>query len=100
VVMKRVAKIQSERDERDDIAHTGPCSICDTVFMGWGHNAAPINDGRCCNDCNGLVIARRIDDMKVNAARSQRRATPGWQPIRQAGCRARFSGGAGGPPRL
>ena len=39
------------------------CSIChrpierDTL-TGWehGHNAQPINDGRCCSDCNSTVV--------------------------------------------
>jgi hypothetical protein len=50
--------------ERDDIAQTKICSICGTVFMRWGHNAQPINDGRCCDDCNNLVVARRIQQIR------------------------------------
>ncbi len=46
------------------------CSICGHPIVpehisGWeeGNNAAPINDGRCCNDCNGsVVVPRRIFD--------------------------------------
>ena len=36
------------------------CSICGTRYQGYGNNAQPINKGRCCDDCNSLVIARRI----------------------------------------
>tara|TARA_R100000152_G_C6782171_1_gene218763 strand:- start:6469 stop:6684 length:216 start_codon:yes stop_codon:yes gene_type:complete len=47
------------------------CSICDDyidVMMvgkerGWddGHNAEPINEGRCCNQCNeDVVIPTRL----------------------------------------
>jgi len=50
--------------ERDDIARTGTCSICGVVFKAWGNNAAPINDGRCCDECNGMVVARRIQQIR------------------------------------
>lgn len=37
------------------------CSICQVVFTGWGNNAQPVNDGRCCNNCNsGIVIPARL----------------------------------------
>ena len=47
------------------------CSICGNVIGkeagGWngGHNAEPINDGRCCGTCNDtLVIQARIRKQK------------------------------------
>ena len=39
------------------------CSICNENFEGFGHNAQPINNGRCCDDCNNLVIIERIREM-------------------------------------
>ncbi len=42
------------------------CSICsgeiEVQVHGWdkGHNAYPITDGRCCSDCNHLVVQARI----------------------------------------
>lgn len=39
------------------------CSICKKNYQGYGNNAEPINKGRCCDDCNMLVIARRLDDI-------------------------------------
>jgi len=37
---------------------TGPYS-----FWSDGHNAQPVNDGRCCGSCNELVvIPRRLND--------------------------------------
>ena len=43
------------------------CSICKEPIQvepitGWkeGHNAWPINDGRCCDNCNNLVTATRL----------------------------------------
>ncbi len=40
------------------------CSICHLdVDDEFGHNAEPINTGRCCDDCNStVVIPRRIRD--------------------------------------
>jgi hypothetical protein len=32
------------------------CSICFLPFIEWGNNAQPVNDGRCCNDCNWNVV--------------------------------------------
>lgn len=38
------------------------CSICQELIgkdvSGWeeGHNAQPINDGRCCSHCNVTVV--------------------------------------------
>ena len=47
------------------------CSICGkkipTELDGWsiGNNAEPINDGRCCNECNEtVVIPARIKQIK------------------------------------
>jgi hypothetical protein len=49
------------------------CSICDgpidehrhpvtgEVYWTEGHNAEPINDGRCCDECNDVrVLPRRM----------------------------------------
>jgi hypothetical protein len=44
------------------------CSVCKTPILphpvsGWagGHNAEPVNSGRCCDDCNkNVVIPLRI----------------------------------------
>ena len=52
------------------------CSICDghieplrndvgEVVWEGGNNAEPVNDGRCCNDCNmTVVIPARISQME------------------------------------
>lgn len=37
------------------------CSICFREYEGFGNNAQPINDGRCCNDCDKIVIVARIN---------------------------------------
>lgn len=30
------------------------------VYWSGGHNAQPLVDGRCCDDCNGYVVGFRI----------------------------------------
>jgi hypothetical protein len=32
------------------------CSICESTYDGCGHNAQPVNSGRCCDDCAGLHV--------------------------------------------
>lgn len=32
------------------------CSICGKKYDGYGNNAQPINDGRCCDECNRKVV--------------------------------------------
>ena len=33
------------------------CSICGLPLDSeYGNNAQPINDGRCCNDCNEMYV--------------------------------------------
>jgi len=34
------------------------CSICEREYIGFGNNAWPINDGRCCDDCNSAHVIR------------------------------------------
>lgn len=41
------------------------CSICGDEFEGWGNNAWPINDGKCCDSCNYLfVLPERIKNLQ------------------------------------
>jgi len=46
------------------------CVICNSKIVpdpdGWdgGHNAEPIVEGRCCGDCNAIVIVRRLNDFQ------------------------------------
>ena len=40
------------------------CCICGKEFEGWGNNPYPIKeDGRCCDECNNLVIIERIKQL-------------------------------------
>lgn len=39
------------------------CSICGKELEGYGNNAYPVNHGRCCDNCNTLVVVpRRMQD--------------------------------------
>lgn len=40
------------------------CSICQKYYDGWGNNAWPVNDGRCCDDCNRIVLVARINQIQ------------------------------------
>ena len=38
------------------------CSICEMPYIGMGHNAEPVNSGRCCDTCNSIeVIPARLN---------------------------------------
>lgn len=48
------------------------CSICGDMILpelsGWtgGHNAEPVNDGRCCGHCNAtVVVPMRLTQMQA-----------------------------------
>lgn len=32
------------------------CSICGEIYEDVGHNAWPVNEGRCCSECNRNVV--------------------------------------------
>lgn len=41
------------------------CSICGKNYEGYGNNAQPVNNGRCCDECNiTIVVPRRFLDAK------------------------------------
>ena len=43
-----------------DGATTPPCALCGAAIVGYGHNAAPMAQGKCCDTCNLRVMAARI----------------------------------------
>ena len=50
-----MTKVQTNKKEQ-------VCSICGKPYTGYGNNAQPINDGRCCDECNAkVVIPKRIE---------------------------------------
>ena len=34
----------------------GICSMCGKPYHNWGHNADPVNYGRCCDSCQSIAI--------------------------------------------
>ena len=36
------------------------CVLCGDQIVGFGNNAAPLAEGKCCDACNGRVILRRM----------------------------------------
>lgn len=43
------------------IAEKHICSICGKEYFGYGNNAQPVNDGRCCDECNlNIVVPARV----------------------------------------
>ena len=37
------------------------CVLCGKEIIGYGHNASPLADGQCCDECNTLVIKARYN---------------------------------------
>ena len=71
------------------------CSICGGAIVGFGNDAQPINDGRCCDQCNAerIIPAQR---MRVAAAKN-RPLFPKTVGVRPAGARAAAIASAEGP---
>ena len=44
------------------------CSICGKEYQGYGNNAQPVNNGRCCDMCNFSVVipTRLVEIHKIN----------------------------------
>ena len=40
------------------------CCMCYQKIYGWGNNAQPLKDGRCCFGCNKKVLLERINNLK------------------------------------
>ena len=50
------------RPIREDKENT--CSICGTKYTGYGNNAEPVNNGKCCDTCNiKVVIPARLKQL-------------------------------------
>lgn len=46
------------------------CCICGKEFEGFGHNEEPINNGRCCDQCNyNAVLSVRISKLGMTITR-------------------------------
>lgn len=66
--------------ERMKMAKIQKCSICGwPLYAGakwqYGHNAEPVNGGRCCDECNyAVLVPARLQEMaEYSKARAERR---------------------------
>ena len=51
--------MRKQKHSQNPDAYT--CSICRKQCVGFSNNAYPVNNGRCCNECNAdTVIPTRI----------------------------------------
>ncbi len=56
------------------------CVICEELIEGYGHNARPYAEGRCCDVCNvSWVIPMRIRLMRVG----QRLIDQAWEGVEE-----------------
>ena len=39
------------------------CVLCGKTIFGYGNNAQPLKEGRCCDSCNKDVINERVAQM-------------------------------------
>lgn len=60
--------IKSSAEEEKHI-----CSICGEEYIGYGNNAQPVNDGRCCDECNRKTVI----PIRVILMNSKGRSTEG-----------------------
>ena len=71
--VKTAEELQKSKEgieEQERIWRSKPpkvCSICKIEYYGWGNNAWPVNNGRCCDTCNQLdVIPARFARVSDN----------------------------------
>ena len=39
------------------------CILCGEEYEGYGNNAEPLAEGRCCDKCNEKVVMKRIEEL-------------------------------------
>lgn len=42
----------------------GTCCICEAKYTNYGHNAQPVKEGRCCDECQEKVVLPARNDYK------------------------------------
>ena len=50
--------------ENIDIQELNDCVLCEAEIIGYGNNAEPLAEGRCCDECDAKVILERIKRAK------------------------------------
>lgn len=49
----------------------GKCCICNQIYHGWGNNAQPVRNGRCCDTCKLIyVIPARLKQVEMREVKS------------------------------
>ena len=49
------------------------CSICLGQYSGYGNNAEPVNQGRCCDECNQTAVIPARQGARVKIVPGYRR---------------------------
>lgn len=63
-IMEKVCNVIGE-GEMEYAMCENTCCLCGETYQGFGNNAEPIMDGRCCDACNASkVIPERIKQWK------------------------------------
>lgn len=63
-IMEKVCNVIGE-GEMEYAMCVNTCCLCGETYQGFGNNAEPIMDGRCCDACNASkVIPERIKEWK------------------------------------
>ena len=47
------------------------CVLCSKEIIGYGNNAQPLKDGRCCDDCNHIAVVVRLLDSYVQQRKAE-----------------------------
>lgn len=48
------------------------CSICQNEYYGWSNNAWPVNEGRCCKECDDLIVIPARIRMMMRSEKGKR----------------------------
>lgn len=52
------------KEKNQNVSKSEKCCICTNIITGFGHNADPLGEGRCCDSCGELVLIERISQIQ------------------------------------
>lgn len=65
----------------DEAKDTQNCVICGKPIIGYGNNAAPVADGKCCDQCNqNVVIPARLKELQNSKLNEDKKEDKAEQP--------------------
>ena len=64
------------------------CVLCNKQIVGFGNNAAPLANGKCCDECNTRVMRQRIADRGPPRLVRQTNRAPAVAPAASAAAQA------------